>query len=196
MKPVTLLGILLIAACANAAEERQPGSAQITHIFAEGNLQSRNDLGCIKVEVLQNIYTAADLYRSNAECVKLDDLDSAVYSSALAGVYARYDSMRVSDQSAHQAQDVLSLNLAEALTEDERTAFMAKMSAVAGDSVSLATLCRRIRAVGPPNYHPTYMIQHGMGAFTGAGGNGLVSDFDGAVAWEEVLDTYLHCPKL
>ena len=69
------------------------------------------------------------------------------------------------------------------------------LSAVAGDRSSMAMLCSRIRVIGPPNYRPTYMIRHGMGAFIGGSGNGLVADFDPAAAWEESLDTYLHCPK-
>ena len=184
------LGVIVLAAvCMRAL-------AQTTNYEAPGNLQARTDLGCLKIEALRNTYTAADLYRSNASCVKQDDLESAVYSSALAGVYGRYDSMRVADQSAHQAQTVLRLNFANSLTEEQKKQFMGRLSATASDPSSLAKLCGRIREVGPPNYQPTYMIQHGMGAFTGAKGNGLVSNFDSAAAWEKALDTYLHCPKL
>jgi hypothetical protein len=195
MRPVTLLIVLLVSACASRPEESRPKSTLITNYEAPGNLQARTDLGCIKVEALKSTYTAADLYRSNAECVRAKDLDSAVYLSALAGVYARYDSMRVADQSAHQAEAVLSMNFASSLTEDEQKAFMARLSAVAGDPASLATLCSRIRVIGPPNYHPTYMIQHGIDAFTGGSGDGLVSNFDSAASWEKSLDAYLHCPK-
>ena len=173
-----------------------PASAQVTNYEAPGNLQARTDLGCLKIEALRNTYTAADLYRSNAACVKQDDLESAVYSSALAGVYGRYDSMRVSDQSAHQAQTVLRMNFGNSLTEEQKKLFTARLSATASNPSSLAKLCGRIREVGPPNYHPIYMIQHGMSAFTGTKGNGLVSNFDSAAAWEKALDTYLHCPKL
>jgi hypothetical protein len=196
MRPVTLLIVLLISACASASDRPEPKPAQITNYEAPGNLQSRTDVGCIKTKALKSTYTAADLYRSNAVCVKEKDLDSAVYSSALAGVYARYDSMRVADESAHQAQTVLRMNFANSLTKEEQESFMARLSAVAGDPASLAALCSRIRTIGPPNYHPTYMIQHGMGAFTGSGGNGLVSNFDSAASWEKSLDSYLHCPKL
>ena len=187
------LALLLFAMDCAAGSGTEP--AKITNYEASGNLQARTDLGCLKIDALRNTYTAADLYQSNAACVKQGDLESAVYSSALAGVYGRYDSMRVADKSAHQAQTVLRMNLSNSLTGDERERFAARLSAVAGDSSSLATLCKRIRAVGPPSYHPTYMIQHGMGAFVGSTGNGLVADFDSAGAWEMSLDTYLHCPR-
>lgn len=195
MRSLYLVFALLVAACATGSNVSGPKTAQITNYEAPGNLQARTDLGCLKSEALRNTYTAADLYKSNVACVKQSDLESAVYSSALAGVYARYDSMRVADASAHQAQTVLRMNVANSLTEEERKLFMARLSAVAGDRSSLATLCGRIRVIGPPNYRPTYMIQHGMGAFIGGSGNGLVADFDSAAAWEKSLDTYLHCPR-
>lgn len=169
--------------------------AQVTRYVAPGNLQARTDLGCVKAEALQNTYTAADLYQSNADCVKQKDYESAVYSSALAGVYGRYDSLRVADKSAHQAQSALLKNFSNSLSPEEQQKFMGSLAAVAGDPAGLARLCGRIRKIGPPRYFPTYMIQHGMGAFTGDGNNALVDHFDGISAWETALDTYLHCPK-
>ena len=51
-----------------------------------------------------------------------------------------------------------------------------------------------IRRIGPPDYVPHYMIQHGMGAFMPDKGDGLNAAFDGAMAWEQALTSYLHCP--
>ena len=186
------LAIALLAGCAG-----DPGTqAQVTNYEAPGNLESRNNLGCAKPSDLRNTHTPADLYRSNAECVTRKDFASAVYSSALAGVYARYDAMRVADASARQAQTVVQLKYLGSLTQEQKKQFFEALSAVANNPERLAALCKDIRAIGPPNYHPTYMIQHGMGAFLGgAGNNGLVADFDGAAAWEKALDTYLHCPR-
>ena len=170
-------------------------AANITNIEAPGNLQSLNDIGCASSDTLQNTYTPADLYRGVAECVRRNNYDSAVYLSALAGVYGRYDTMRVSDQSAQQAQNVVQIKYMDSLTEDQKKTYMAKLSSVASNPEKLASLCDDIRKIGPPSYQPTYMIQHGMGAFLGGGVNGLVSNFDSAPAWEKSLGTYLHCPK-
>lgn len=142
----------------------------------------------------RNTYTAADLYQSIKACVKQDDLESAIYSSILANVYGRYDSMRVSDPSAHQAPAALRMQLQISLTEEQKKLFNTQVSATWNDPAKRVKICGRIREVGPPNYHPTYMIQHGMSAFTGSKGNGLVADFDSAAAWEKVLETSLHCP--
>lgn len=114
MRLLYLMLAFVLTACATGYTSESE-KVKVTYYEAPGNLQARTDLGCLKVEALRNTYTAADLYRSNAECMRQDDLESAVYSSALAGVYARYDSLRVADQSAHQAQAVLRMNFAKSV---------------------------------------------------------------------------------
>jgi hypothetical protein len=52
-----------------------------------------------------------------------------------------------------------------------------------------------VRRIGPPAYHPVYMIQHGIRAFEGEQPNrGLKPDVNVKDNWEKSLDTYLHCP--
>lgn len=190
---LSLLTTILVAACA-----APPNTTSITKFEAPGNLQALDNLGCVQPDALLNTYTAADLYHINAECIERKDLESAVYASALGGVYARYDTMRVADRTAHQAQTVLMLNLGNSLPEEDAKEFYARLSEAAGNPERLAAICARIRTIGAPQYHPAYMIQHGMGAFLGGGysdDEGLVENFDSASAWEKALDTYLHCPK-
>jgi hypothetical protein len=170
-------------------------AANITNIEAKENLESLNDIGCTSFELLRNTYTPADLYRGTAECVRKNDLDSAVFMSALAGVYGRYDAFRVSDQTARQAASVVQMKYMGSLSDDEKKQFMARLSAVAGSAEKLVILCKKIRNISAPNYHPAYMIQHGMNAFVGGNSNsGLVQNFDSSAAWEKALDSYLHCP--
>ena len=85
MRSPYLVLVLLISGCAAGSNTAQSKTTYITNYESPGNLQARADIGCLKVAELQSTYTAADLYRSNAVCVKQNDLDSAVYSSALAG---------------------------------------------------------------------------------------------------------------
>ncbi len=54
-------------------------------------------------------------------------------------------------------------------------------------------LCKQMEADGPPTHAPGYMVQHGMQAFTGLEGDGLVAGFEAEVAWERVLDEFLDC---
>jgi hypothetical protein len=187
--------LLIFITCTHVCFAQVADEARLTNIEAKGNFEPLNDLGCVRPDKLRNTYTPADLYRSNAECIKLADYDSAVYSSALAGVYARYDTMRVADSTAHQAQSVLPMKYLASLAEEQKKAFTSRLSAVAGSAGKLAALCADIRKIGPPDYRPTYMIQHGMSAFlVGKTENSLVPNFDGAASWEKSLNSYLHCP--
>lgn len=162
-----------------------------------GNLQAENDLGCAPVKSLRNTYTPVDLYQSNVECVQRGDYEAAVYSNALAGLYARYDSMRVADSSAHQAQSVLLNKYVGSLDEKQKKVFMETISAMVADPKKFSLLCDAFRKIGAPQYKPTYMIQHGMSAVLGkVSEDGLVANFDSATAWERSLDSFLHCPKL
>lgn len=86
----------------------------------------------------------------------------------------------------------------ETMGENKKNDFMDVVKKTLGTPESLAAVCKDIQRIGIPTYHPRYMIQHGMGAFTQktAGDTGLVADFDTATAWKKSLDTYLHCPGL
>lgn len=171
-------------------------AANVTNIEVKGNLESLNDIGCTSFELLRNTYNPVDLYRGTAECARKNELDSAIVMFALAGLYGRYDALRVSDQTARQAAYVAQMEYMGSLSADERKQFKARLSAEIGSSEKIVILCQKIRNIGAPNYHPTYMIQHGMNAIlNGSSKGGLVQNFDSSAVWEKALDTYLHCPK-
>ena len=126
-----------------------------------------------------------------------DDYDSAVFISALAGVYARYDQMRVTDESAHRAAAALRMKYLDSLAPDQQKKFVDVLRTRTNSPTKLTAMCDQIRGIGPPHYFPAYMIQHGMGAFVGnTPGDGLVAGFNGAHAWNEALTTLLNCPEL
>ena len=152
---VRLIGVAcLVAACA--------GSQPVKNHEAKDNVQSSNDIGCTDVAHLRNIYTPADLYRAIPVCVERNDYDSAVFISALAGVYARYDQMRVADESAYQAETVLRMKYLDSLVPDQQKKFVEVLRARTNSPTKLTAMCDQIRGIGPPHYFPTYMVQHGM----------------------------------
>lgn len=120
MRSFYLVFVFLVTACASGSNVSEPHTPQITTLEAPGNLQAHTKLDCLKIEAFRNTYTAADLYQSSVACVKQGDLESAVYTFSLAGAYSYYDSMRVTDSSAHQAQTVLLMNFGNSLTEEEK----------------------------------------------------------------------------
>ena len=123
--------------------------------------------------------------------------ESALNASALAGVYARYDSLRVIDITARPAEDMVRIKYMSALTDAEQTSFLGKLKETAESKEKLEAVCANVRRLGAPTYHPTYMTQHGMAALLiGDPNDGLIPNYDSAHAWSSALTEFLHCtPK-
>ncbi len=186
---IFLVGAVL-AGCAQEPQPRGPISAFETL----GNLQSTLPLDCVGIEVVTNQHTPADLYPGIEQCIASSDYPRAVQLYALAGVYGRFDMSRVSDPSALQAIQALQMNTFGPLSKVQNDAFKAEMGRYREPhSTALSGLCSKIKSVGAPDYRPTYMIEHGMGAAHGSTDNGLKSSFDPAQGWRDALSGYLHC---
>ena len=167
--------------------------AQVVNHQSPGNLQSNHGLSCITLDEAKSEYTPADLYPAVAACIADKRMVAAVDVMALAGAYGRFDRQRVADATAHQATTVLQMQAYADLSDEQRQSFMKVLEREAADPVAEQRRCDRISRLGAPGYRPDYMIQHGMGAFTGGSGDGLVPGFDPAAAWAQVRTAYLHC---
>jgi hypothetical protein len=191
------LWILFIGMAAESLAAEPMTRPQIKNYEAPGNLDSKHDLGCVSTEKLGSKYTPADLYRALSRCVESDKYKEGAFLFALAGVYGRFDSLRVSDNTAHQAITVLQMQALGSKDKSKQAAFQEVLNKTLGNPEGLAAACKDIVRIGPPDYYPRYMIQHGMGAFLKSGsGDGLVKGFDAKAAWKQSLNTYLHCPGL
>ena len=67
-----------------------------------------------------------------------------------------------------------------------------------GDSSRRARLCEEVKKIGPPQYFPAYMVNHGLGVMQSALANQAPStpfdpQFDAAATWRELLTSYLEC---
>lgn len=195
MKNVVLLVLCTFAGLAVCKADAS--ASQNLNITTEGNLESTRDIGCVKSAELSNQDTPADLFKGLANCIDSGAHDNGVLMLALAGVYGRYDTLRVTDASAHQAIAVLKLTYVDSRDEAKKKAFFEYISKAFKDPSNLAKICAEVQRLGPPEYFPRYMIQHGLQAFTpNAAEDGLAKDFDAPAAWKKSLDSYLHCPKL
>jgi hypothetical protein len=163
-------------------------AAQVTNHETKGNLESPNPTKCVKIANLTNQHNPADIFVGISKCLSSKNYKfaSKLYMTAIA--YGRYDTMRVKDKSAHQAISVLRMNTFSQLEEGQINELQAAMKIVSDDK----TTCDSIIKLGSPEYHPNYMLQHGMSAFTGEGG-GLVEDFKASEAWHKVIKDYLKC---
>ncbi|MGJ4786982.1 hypothetical protein EHQ52_09955 [Leptospira koniambonensis] len=157
-------------------------------------MQSFEPVGCVSISDLKNTNTPADLLPGTRLCLEKDDFEHAVELFAVAGIYGRFDILRVNDKTAHQAITVLLMNNLTTLDADRKKAFQDYMkNKLQPGSNELLSLCNRVKLLGPPKYNPVYMLQHGISAFSGIGG-GLKTDFDPTFAWNSSLSSYLHCP--
>lgn len=173
---------------------RSANGAQVTNIESAGNLAVTHDLGCIAQDEVKNEYTPADLFKAVGQCVGKGQYEKAVRLFVIAGAYGAFDKQRVADVSARQAITVLIMNNTAAFTEEQRAGYKKAFEALKQDSPEFREICETVNTLGPPAYHPDYMINHGMGAFLNKGGDPIVEGFDPASAWSMVKDEYLHCP--
>lgn len=137
------------------------------------------------------------IYAGMLTCIEEDKIEKAARMFAVAGLYGQFDERRVTDTSAHQAIPMLLMHLLEPVSEEKKNRFQEIVSAqLARGSSELKSLCQSIRKLGPPDYFPRYMIQHGLKAFLPEDGtDGLQKDFNAETAWHASLDAYLHCPE-
>lgn len=180
----------LLSACGS-----NPSKPQSTNYTTEGNLEVTKSGKCVDLKSIDNTWTPADMTASEADCIRKGDYANAFDLSMAASVYGRYDALRVADQSAHQAVQVLLMNAMSSADEQHQEGmreYAEQRMAEVQDS-RMMPICDEMKALGRPDYHPRYMIQHGMGAFSGQQGNGLVRGFNANKAWQTVLNDYMNC---
>ena len=171
-------------------------AATIHRASAPGNLESTLEIGCVDKYQLNNKVTPADLFKGLSLCIQQGNFDPGVFMFAIAGVYARFDTFRVSDITAHDAAKILPIVTFNSLDAQKASLFKARVGQVLGDNNARATICYDINRIGPPDYFPRYMLQHGTVAINDKNqkSNALVTPFDMQSAWKQALDGYLHCP--
>ncbi|NJS38706.1 MAG: hypothetical protein HC783_06495 [Rhodobacteraceae bacterium] len=182
------LGLTMAVLVAGAA------TAQVTNFDAPGNLAATVDPGCVTMAGADVRLSPPDLGLGVQACVGQGDWDAAADLYALMLLRATFDTKRVEDPSAHQAGEVLSLQVTETLSEAERARLgEALMKFADPQGAQKKVFCRAITAAGVPQHDPSWMIQHGMGAFLGSEGDGLVKGFDAESAWALILRQDLSC---
>jgi TPR repeat protein len=157
----------------------------VTNIETVGNLSSNSALTGSTLAEIKPENNPVDLLARAVELFPRNP--RAAFQLGLAArLRAQFDQKRVSNQSAHQAYDVLKMQPANA-----RVFSWGAVSQAIGAEEHRAVLAWA-RKSGPPTYHPAWMIQHGMGVFgaSSRAGAGLNADFVAASAWSQVLDDY------
>lgn len=167
-----------------------------TNVTAEGNLASSQTVACIPLSEAKNTFTPADIHKGLGECVTQGKYDFAVSLLMLADMYGLFDAARVTDKTAGQAILALRMNTFANVPQDKKAKLSELINHLASDTERRGKLCGEINKIGPPDYYPSYMILHGVKAFTGNPHEGaLVKDFDAIGTWKKLQATSLKCPS-
>jgi hypothetical protein len=186
--------ITLVLAWFPTPRHQAHGTAQLHNFFASGNLEVTHAIGCIPLSQANSEYSPPDLYHGVAACLDSDDVPAAVQLHQLGAAYGTFDARRVSDQTAHQALLALWAPITRNASDSQRAAWKKEAIRVRQDPAARAAMCDNLRRIGPPAYYPRYMIQHGMGAFTGNQGKpAIVANFDANQTWKRILTDPLLC---
>ena len=168
-----------------------PSLAGITQYSIEGNLKPETNPGCVTMSEAVTSLTPADLALGILECYRNDDVNKALDMFWVMKIRGFFDAKRVNDASAGAAMGMLQAELFGITGEN----FLIEMQNLLDqdNATFFNRLCTTMKALGPPDYYPKYMILHGMNAFLGIEGDGLKPDFNIDVEWNKVIQTDLDC---
>lgn len=166
--------------------------AQDTVVFnTPGNLEATMPLGCVDLDQLSNSHSPADMFHGVWACVQQEDYEKAIDLLLVARAYGFYDIDRVRDSSAHGAVQMLQIRIADAMDDAQHAAWAAVSESRQDMDLDQGPVCSRLMSLGPPDYFPYYMVQHGLRASVPPDtGNALREDFAPDRAWTTVLENY------
>lgn len=150
---------------------------------------------CLEQNAISTAKTPFDLWRSIPTCVGEDKYEQAILMYGLAGSLGIYDSMRVKDKSAYQAAKILPMAGMAAMGKERSQVFQQKAAEYVSDIARRTKLCEIYKAMSPPRYFPSYMVNHGLASLSGSKTDPLVPDINEAESWPKAVDAYVQCPK-
>ena len=168
--------------------------AQVTNYQPPGNLAPTMDPGCVALAEVDARLSPPDLALGVLACGRDAKWEAAADLYVLMLLRSSFDVARVKDATAHQAGDVLSLQVSDALSDADR-ASIGNALASFGDPAGprMLAFCEVAKALGASQHDPSWMLQHGIGAFLGTKGDGLVKGFDPAAAWDRIIREDMTC---
>ena len=185
LKIISVLAIFSLSACNSTPQ------SNISNYNAKDNLESPKPSGCVAANQLSNQQNPVDIFTGLNSCITDGNYSQAAELYFAGMSYGYFDTKRVSDKTAHQAISVLRMNVFGAQPKEVMDKLQVALEKASSDN---SAICKSLTELGAPSYKPTYMIQHGMGAFTGKSTkDGLVENFDTGAAWKDSLTTIAKC---
>lgn len=138
----------------------------------------------LKKTGIDNTCTPIELILLTLDKINTEAYEDAIYDYVLATAYMTFDSTRVSDQSASQAEPALRAEFIERLTDVQKEKLEEALSKM--DKTKMKEIMEK---VGPPTYFPQYMVNHGTNALLGSTENALNPDFDSQTTWNQLVES-------
>jgi hypothetical protein len=183
--------------CMSAAAQSQmmPMPGKFVSVSSPASLAPTRKLSCIDLSSIKNTYTPPDIYTAIRACLGKGDYDRAAMLFPLAGAYAHFDTLRITDQTARDGGQVLIVQTSATMTPDQKQTFKEAITRVMSDPKKHADFCSDVHKIGPPDYFPKYLIMHGMNALSASHPeqNALVPNFDAQGTWATLQTQYLQC---
>lgn len=169
----------------------------VTSCETPGSLAPTQNRGCIGLEDADATMSPADLAVSALACAKANKTTEAAELMALMSARGRFDAERVTDRTAHQGIQVLRYQVSGALPERKAKALQDALNDLLTDlrGKNYTEFCSRVSHLGVPKHDPSYMIAHGIKAFSEDTPDPLVAGFNAEAAWDMVMRDYMKCPK-
>lgn len=196
-KYLAIFSVMVAAACSTTGPVKSNQSPIVTQNGAvidyalPRNLMPTHVIGCFSMDKASNTWTPADIFPAMRKCITRSNYSDAVDLFTMATSYGRFDMARVADRSSWNAMQVLQMQYMQDVTPAQKAGFNKAAEAMLQNR---GQICSELKTLGPPEYVPKYMLEHGMAAFTGTLENGgLVENFNAQTAWANVLHDYVHC---
>ncbi|MES0372166.1 MAG: hypothetical protein ABUK11_07795 [Mariprofundaceae bacterium] len=184
-------GILFGTECANAQQEPEiiiTKSGNVTNYRIKGSLESSQSIKCIPFKMVSKKHTPPDIYTGVTACMNKGKYDQAAKLMLMARLYGVYDAKRVADKTAGQGIRVLDIRTLSSQPNEKRVLLSNAVKRLAGDKKLFGRFCIALKKKGHPDYHPRYMILHGIKAFNGSiQDDGLVTGFESRKEWGNVM---------
>lgn len=153
-------------------------------------LLPEHQLGCIMGDEARNDYTPPDFMDSYAKCGVAGRYADAMELRLFAGAYSYFDSLRVLDPTSHNAFTVL-IQYYAPRSQDFEGLRAAGQKYADLNSPQSKKFCKDLLRIGPPSYYPTYMITHGLGAYTSK--DKPTKEIDVQAAWKDTVEKWARC---
>ena len=149
---------------------------------------------CVSAEQADAMTSPVDLAEHILACFGERRDDRAAELLILMQLRTKFDAERVADETAKLGGQVLSLTLRQkAGPEWKERINRAAGALLQPESERFTAFCGLMHRLGPPRYHPDYMIQHGMEDYRETGEAELVAGFDAGQEWAKLIGGYLRC---